>query len=54
MGPICCPEMSVNSYHTMLLNIPEERRSQFIMLCGRRWNSLVISILDTSMVAFRV
>jgi hypothetical protein len=28
MGPIRCPETSVNNYHTTPLNIPEERRSQ--------------------------
>jgi hypothetical protein len=27
MGRICCPEMSVNNYHTMPCNIPEELRS---------------------------
>jgi hypothetical protein len=27
MGPIRCPETSVNSYHTTPCNIPEERRS---------------------------
>jgi hypothetical protein len=27
MGPICCPETSVNNYHTTPRNIPEERRS---------------------------
>ena len=32
MGPIRCPETSVNSYHTMPRNIPEERRSQFVNL----------------------
>jgi hypothetical protein len=28
MGPIRCPETSVNNYHSTLRNIPEERRSQ--------------------------
>jgi hypothetical protein len=28
MGPIRYPETSVNNYHMMLCNIPEERRSQ--------------------------
>jgi hypothetical protein len=27
MGPILCPETSVNNYHTTPRNIPEERRS---------------------------
>jgi hypothetical protein len=27
MGPISCPETSVNNYHSTLRNIPEERRS---------------------------
>jgi hypothetical protein len=27
MGPICCPETSVKSYHSTLRNIPEEHRS---------------------------
>jgi len=27
MGPICCPEMSVNDYQSMLHNIPEEQSS---------------------------
>jgi hypothetical protein len=27
MGPIRCPETSVNNYHTTPRNIPEERRS---------------------------
>jgi hypothetical protein len=27
MGPIRCPETSVNDYHTTPRNIPEERRS---------------------------
>jgi hypothetical protein len=27
MGPIRCPETSVNNYHTTLCNIAEERRS---------------------------
>jgi hypothetical protein len=27
MGPIPCPETSVNNYHTTLRNIPGERRS---------------------------
>ena len=29
MGPIRCPETSVNNYHTTPRIIPEERRSQF-------------------------
>jgi hypothetical protein len=28
MGPIGCPETSVNSYQSTLRDIPEERRSQ--------------------------
>jgi hypothetical protein len=28
MGPICCPETSVQNYHSTVRNIPEERRSQ--------------------------
>jgi hypothetical protein len=27
MGPIRCPETSVNNYHTTPRNIPEERKS---------------------------
>jgi hypothetical protein len=38
MGPICCPETSVNSYHTTPRNIPKERRSHlavsFLRICG--------------------
>jgi hypothetical protein len=30
MGPIRCPETSVNNYHTTPRNIPEERRSHII------------------------
>jgi hypothetical protein len=30
MGPIICPETSVNNYHTVPCNIPEERRSHFL------------------------
>jgi hypothetical protein len=33
MGPIRCPETSVNSYHTTPHNIPEERRSHIQNLC---------------------
>jgi hypothetical protein len=29
MGPIRCPETSVNYYHTTPRNTPEERRFQF-------------------------
>jgi hypothetical protein len=29
MGPIRCPETSVQDYHSTLRNIPEERRSRF-------------------------
>jgi len=28
MGPICCPETSLENYNCMLRNTPEERRSQ--------------------------
>jgi hypothetical protein len=28
MGPVRCPETSVNNYHTTPRNIPEERRSR--------------------------
>ena len=28
MGPIGCPEASLRKYHSMLCNVPEERRSQ--------------------------
>jgi len=28
MGPIGCPETSVNSYHSMMSNVPEGRRSR--------------------------
>jgi hypothetical protein len=28
MGPIRCPETSVNNYHTTPRNVPEERRSR--------------------------
>jgi hypothetical protein len=31
MGPIRCPETSVNNYHTTPRNIPEERKSQNIL-----------------------
>jgi hypothetical protein len=42
MGPIRCPETSVNSYHTTLCKILEELRSQ-LKLCGqnsglKRWH----------------
>jgi hypothetical protein len=40
MGPIHCPEMSVNNYHTALLNIPEEHRSQGAVISRDRKNSL--------------
>jgi hypothetical protein len=30
MGPIRCPETSVNNYHTTQRNIPEEHRAQNI------------------------
>jgi hypothetical protein len=30
MGPIGFPETSVTNYQSMLLNIPEERKSKFI------------------------
>jgi hypothetical protein len=30
MGPIRCPETSVNNYHTTSRNIPEERRSEVL------------------------
>jgi hypothetical protein len=30
MGPICCPEMSVNNHHMTWCNIPEEHRSMNI------------------------
>ena len=38
MGPIGCPETSIEDYHSTLRNIPEERRSQlysFFNLCTR-------------------
>jgi hypothetical protein len=31
MGPMRCPETSINNYHTTPRNIPEERRSSFII-----------------------
>ena len=31
MGPIGCPETSVNNYHTTLRNIPEERSSRVLI-----------------------
>jgi hypothetical protein len=30
MGPIGCPKTSVQNYHSMLHNIPEERRYQIV------------------------
>jgi hypothetical protein len=30
MGPICCPETSVNNYHTTPRNIPEERATHVV------------------------
>jgi hypothetical protein len=38
MGPIRCPETSVNNYHTMPRNTPEDRRfqSQWLFLLPRR------------------
>jgi hypothetical protein len=42
MGPIRCPETSVNNYHTTPRNIPEERRSHAILSSNsmkvRNWN----------------
>jgi len=32
MGPIGCPKMWVRNYHSMLCNIPEERRCQLCIL----------------------
>ena len=32
MGPIGCPETSVRNYHSTLRNIPEERRSLFLLV----------------------
>jgi hypothetical protein len=32
MGPIRCPETSVNNYHTTARNIPEERRSHVLKM----------------------
>jgi hypothetical protein len=36
MGPIRCPETSVNHYHTMPRNIPEERN--LINIAAEAWN----------------
>jgi hypothetical protein len=41
MGPIGCPETSVEKYHSALCNIPEERRSQ---LLGRFVETVVATI----------
>jgi hypothetical protein len=41
MGPIDCPETSVNNDHTTPRNIPEERRSRYpscsVLSLGRLW-----------------
>jgi len=37
MGPLGCPETSVNNYQPKLLNIPEERKPQ--LQCGESLKS---------------
>jgi hypothetical protein len=36
-GPICCPETSVQDYHSTLRNNPEDRRSSFFITHGANW-----------------
>jgi hypothetical protein len=35
MGPICCPETSVNDYRTTPRNIPEERRFHVTVIASQ-------------------
>jgi hypothetical protein len=37
MGPIRCPETSVNNYHTMPCNYPEDRRFQCDIFYSESW-----------------
>jgi hypothetical protein len=37
MGPICCPETSLNNYHTAPCNIPEECSSHHLCDGSLKW-----------------
>jgi len=43
MGPLGCPETSVNNYHSMMRNVPEERRSRN---CNSETSIQTVSISD--------
>jgi hypothetical protein len=47
MGPIGCPETSVQNYHSTLRNIAEERRSQDLIDLQRRHMSSVVYIFKS-------
>lgn len=42
LGPVGCPETSINNYQNTLRNIPEERRPQ--LYCGRSLNPPILSL----------
>jgi len=54
MGPIGCPETSVDNYHSTLCNIPEECRSRIIQsrkqLC--RWRYVNAARMSQSCLEF--
>ena len=48
MGPLCCPETSVQKYHSTLRNVPEERRSDD-MYSGRDLRTFRRDVLPLSL-----
>jgi hypothetical protein len=54
MGPIRCPETSVNNYHTMPCNIPEERSSQVVSRLRYVFLSSVLIKIQDKIIVLQV